>query len=244
MGMKSLTKLLKNKRAICFLDFEGSQFSHEMIAFGAVFATIDSKGKIKRVKKPIKYYVKAKNKIGKFVENLTGITQADLDKLGIPFSKALKEIKKYCGIAYSHTAFMTFGNHDIRILNQSVSYNLDAPVDISKVIQKNYIDFQNVIFEFIRDDNNNPYSLANYLKVFNVDFDGTEHDPQADAVNLMNLYRSFYEKEDIVLKEYLKTLGHLNHLPKPAKEALKRLAEGGNVSASDFQQFAKEYLDD
>ena len=45
---------------------------------GAMKLTVDKKGRIKREKKPLKIYVKAKNKIGRFVIGLTGITEQTL----------------------------------------------------------------------------------------------------------------------------------------------------------------------
>ena len=124
--MEKVRRLLRGYRHICFLDFEGTQFSHEMIAFGAIFVTLNKDGTIAKQKKPIKQYVKCKNQIGKFVKNLTGITEKDLEKYGIDFATAIKDIKKYCGMNFKKTIFMTFGNHDIRILNQSSSYNLNS----------------------------------------------------------------------------------------------------------------------
>ena len=81
--MEKVRRLLRGYRHICFLDFEGTQFSHEMIAFGAMLTTVDKNGLIVKEKKPIKYYVKCKNQIGKFVKNLTGITEKDLEKHGV-----------------------------------------------------------------------------------------------------------------------------------------------------------------
>lgn len=240
--MKKMSKLLKDRRHICFLDFEGTQFSSEMIAFGAVFVNLDKHGRIKNSKRPIIYYVKAKNKIGRFVENLTGIHQNILDEVGIPFSQALKEIKKYCGIHFSKTAFMTFGNHDMKIFNSSISYNLDVPKDITEVIHKNYIDFQAIISEFIKDDANNPYSLSNYLSLFNLNFEGTVHNPQDDANNLALLYDAFLREKEIVLTNYLRTLGNVKHLPEPIHIAVKKLASGQDVSGKEFEDYCKDYI--
>ena len=240
--MKKIQKLLKKHKYICFLDFEGTQFSHEMIAWGATLATLDKNLKIKSHKKPFKVYVKAKNKIGHFVENLTGITQRDLDRVGVPFAKAMKDLKKYCGHAFNKCSFMTFGNHDMKILSQSFAYNLDAPGEITSVIQKNFIDFQAVISEFIKDDNNNPFSLENYLSLFGVEFKGKAHSPEYDAYNLMNLYNEFLNKKDIVLEEYLKVLTKVNHLPEPIKRSVAKLAKGEDVSGEEFKTFAEEYI--
>ena len=49
--MKKFDKLLKGHKNIVFLDFEGTQFSHEMIAIGAIATTIDRNGRIKKAKK-------------------------------------------------------------------------------------------------------------------------------------------------------------------------------------------------
>ena len=240
--MKKVQRLLKGYRHICFLDFEGTQFSHEMIAFGAIFVTLDKNGLIAKQKKPIRQYVKCKNPIGKFVVNLTGITQKDLDKYGIGFAEAIKEIKKYCGINFKKSIFMTFGNHDIRILNQSSSYNLDSPRDLCDVIKKNYVDFQAIISEFVKDDNGNPLSLSHYLELFNVEFDGQAHDPLYDAVNLARLYNIFLKEKDKVLEQYLKVLGRNNFGPQPVTLAVHKLVNGETVTPEEFNELVKDYL--
>ena len=162
--MQKADSLLKGHHYICFLDFEGTQYSHEMIALGAVLATLDRKGNIKRLKPSLKLYVKPKNKVGAYVTNLTGITDEKLKKDGVTFYKALSELRNYCGSAFKKCSFMTFGNHDMRILNQSVAHNLDLNKEVISQFHKNYIDFTVLIGEFIRDDNGNPYSLVNYCK--------------------------------------------------------------------------------
>ena len=240
--MKKVNKILRGRKKICFLDFEGTQFSHEMIAFGAVLATLDKNGNIKNYKRPIKYYVKCKNSIGKYVEGLTNISQQILDRVGISFSRAMYELKKYCGLSFSRCAFMTFGTHDLKILNSSISYNLDAPTDITKVIQKGYVDFQGIISEYVKNTDGNPYSLENYLKIFNIDFSGTAHDPNDDAYNLMLLYDNFLKQDGVVLEEYLKVLGRQRHLPNPIKVASEKLANGEDFTAEEFKRLAEEEI--
>ena len=233
---------LKGHHYICFLDFEGTQFSHEMIAIGAVLAVLDHKGMIKKYREPFKIYVRPKNKIGSYVTNLTHITEDLLAKEGVSFYKAITSLRKYCGSAYKKCSFMTFGNHDLRILNQSISYNLDTPKESVSIIQHNYIDFSTIIGEFIRDDNNNIYSLINYCKMFDVEEFGIAHDPSADAVNLARLYDAFIKKPDIILEEYLKLLSKPHHLPYPVECAVKALSKGEDFSAEEFKEAAKKYI--
>ena len=237
-----MQSLLKGHHYICFMDFEGTQFSHEMIAIGATLCTLDRKGLIKREKEPFKIYVRPKNKVGSYVVNLTHITDELLAKEGVSFYKAMTELRNYLGSAFKKCSFMTFGNHDYRILSQSCAHNLDMPKEIVAQIQHNYIDFNAVISEFSRDEHNNPYSLLNYCKLFNVKEEGEAHDPSADAINLAHLYHAFLANPDIVLDEYLKLLSKPHHLPLPLEEAAKALATGKDYTAEEFKEVAKKYI--
>lgn len=241
--MKKLNRILKGRKYVCFLDFEGTQFSHEMIAYGAYFTYVNKEGQIVKAKNPIRNYVKCKNSIGRFVKELTNITEKDLEKYGVEFSKAINEIKKYCGMAFKKTLFVTFGNHDMRILNQSCSYNMDAPRDLCDIIKKNYMDFQSLISEFVKDDNGNPLSLTHYLELFNVQFEGSAHDPMYDAVNLAKLYNVFLREKEIVLTQYCKVLNRSNIGPEPVNKAIKKLLAGESVTPEEFKDYLKEYID-
>ncbi len=240
--MQKALKLLKGYHYICFIDFEGTQYSHEMIAYGAVLATLDRKGNIKRLKKPTKMYVRPKNKVGTYVTNLTGITNEMVKEKGVSFYKAMSELRNYLGSAFKKCVFMTFGNHDMRILNQSVSYNLDVPKEVVEQFHKNYVDFSVLISEFIRDDNGNPCSLVNYCKLFNIPEAGDAHNPEVDAINLAHLYQAFISNGEIVLNEYLKVLTKQHHLPLPIKEAVEKLANGEDYTAEEFKDSARKYI--
>lgn len=240
--MKKLDRLLKNHKYVAFLDFEGTQFTSEMIAIGAVVCSLDKNGQIKKMKKPFKIYVKAKNKIGKYVIQLTGITEEKLANEGVPFSKAMTELKKYIGLNFKKCSFITFGNNDMRILNQSISYSLDYPKEICSQIQKNYVDYSVFISEFIKDDKGNPMSLVHYCEYFNVPEAGTAHDPEIDAINLANLYNAFLTKKDLVLDGYKKTVSKAKHLPDPVKVIVQKLANGEDVKSEEFEEQLKEYI--
>lgn len=240
--MKKVLRSFKGHKYLCFLDFEGTQFSHEMIAYGAILVTIDKNGYIVKKKNPIKKFVKAKNAIGKFVENLTGITRLDLDRFGVSFAQAIKDLKKYCGLSYKKCSFLTFGSHDIRILNQSISYNLDSPKELCDIIKKNYVDLQAIISEFIKDEHNNPLSLSHCLEAFGLEFDGEAHDPMYDATNLARLYDAFMRRTDVVSVEFKKNLNRMSFNPSPVDKAVKKLLNGEPVTPEEFNQFIDEYI--
>ena len=241
--MKKFDRLLKGHKNIVFLDFEGTQFSHEMIAIGAVSTVIDRNGRIKKMKKPFKILVKAKNKVGKYVATLTGITDELLAKEAVSFAKAIDALKKYVGIPFKKSSFVTFGSHDLTILNRSISYNFDFNKEACSNIQKNYIDFLAFIGEFVKDPKGNQISLVHFCQMFGVKEAGPAHDPSVDAVNLANLYDAVMSNKDTLLDEYKKVLGKFSHFPEPVNKVVQSLVSGESVSPEDFEQEIKKYLD-
>lgn len=240
--MKDLEKHIQNRKTICFLDLEGTQFSHEMIAIGAVKVDLRSDMTIKKIHKGYYSLVKAKNKIGKVVTDLTGITEEMLKKDGKPFRVAINELKKYLKNNFNKCLFVTFGSHDLRILAQSLAYNLDAPKEDVHLMIKHSFDLSDFISNYVKDKNNNTYSLTNMLKVFNVEFEGTQHNAYADALNLAYLYDAFVKKTNIVKDEYKKVLSNMHHLPQPIQKIMKELSDGNNVTPEDFDNFVKDSL--
>ena len=241
---KKLRQGLKGHKILVFLDFEGTQFSHEMIAIGGISCSIDVKtGRIKKRKPPFRIYVKAHNKIGGYVSELTGITEDLLKKKGVSFDTAMKELKKYIGINYKKATFITFGNHDMRILNQSIAYNILYPKEVTSQIQKNYFDFSTFLGEFIRDDAGNALSLVHFCELFSVEEAGKAHDPEVDAINLANLYDAFVANPQLVTDEYLKHIRlHSGQYPAPISKVLMDLASGKDVTAKEFEEEVKKYV--
>lgn len=240
--MKELEKHIQHRRTLCFLDLEGTQFSHEMIAIGAVKVDLRKDMTIKKYHKGYYSLVKSKNKVGKVVVDLTGITDDQIRKNGKPFRVVVNELKKYLGRDFTKTLFVTFGSHDLRILAQSLAYNLDAPKDDVQLMIKHSFDLGDFISTFVKDENNNTYSLANMLKVFGVDFKGTQHNAYADALNLAYLYNAMLMHRDILKEEYKKVLAKYRHLPMPIQAIIVKLAKGENVSPEDFDKLVEESL--
>ncbi len=225
------------------MDLEGTQFTHEMIAIGAVKVEIRKDGSVKKIHKGMYTLVKAKNRIGKVVTDLTGITEANLKECGIPFRSAIEQLKKYMGRDFGKCLFVTFGNHDFRIMAQSLAHNLDVKKEDVEIIIKHQFDFADFANGYIKDENNNNLSLANMLKVFNIDFEGTQHDALADTLNLVYLYDAFVKNREILKNKYRKTLGMYRHLPQPIHLAIERLANKENVTAEEFEKYVDDSLE-
>ena len=241
--MKKFERLLKGHKSLVFLDFEGTQFSHEMIAIGATHAIIDRHGYIKKHKKPFRAYVKAHNRVGKIVTDLTGITDEMLKQKGVSFFTAMSDLKKYVGLSFRKSSFITFGNHDMKILSSSISYSFDFPKETVQCIQQNYIDFSAFISEFMRDDKGNPLSLVRYCEAFGVKEAGPAHDPAVDAENLAWLYDATMRKSSLLVSEYKKVLKSFNHFPLPVSNVIKKLANDEPVTAEEFEEEIKQYIE-
>lgn len=240
--MKKVEQLLKGKKYVAFVDFEGTQFSHEMIAIGAVLATLDRNGRIKELKQPFKTLVRAKNKVGNFVSEMTQITDEMLKGDGVSFYDALVNFKKYLGTKWKKCIFVTFGNHDMRILNQSIAYNFNYPKDITSQFHKNYADFATFFGEFVRDDKGNNLSLIHGCELFEVPLAEPAHDPESDAINLARLYDAFVAKQDLVIERYKMAVLQTNHFPDPVRKLVESLNNGESVTPEQYDKLIKEYL--
>jgi DNA polymerase III epsilon subunit-like protein len=240
--MKALRKAIKDKRVLVFVDLEGTQFTHEMIEIGAYVAYLDDDLHIKKHDKGFTTYVKATNPIGRVVENMTGITEKTLKTKGVSFPAAMTLFQKYLRKNKNDCIYVTFGNHDLVIVNKSVYYSGDASKDFAHTINKEYLDFSQFLSTYIKDPNGNPYSLTNYLKVFGVPFEGRAHDALTDALNLMDLYNAFLDHPEIVEEEYKKVLCKMHHLPTPIGTVLKKLSEGGTVTPDIWENAIKDAL--
>lgn len=241
-NVNKIKKYINKRKTICFLDLEGTQFSHECIAIGALLAKIDKDGFIKETKKPFKIYVQPKNIIGRYVEGLTGITPEIISKLGVSFSSAVSELKKNLGIHFKSSLYMTYGNHDMVIINSSIQHNIDSPIEDLRYIQKNHCDFHNVFQQYVRDDKNNSLSLIHACEMFDCLSEGKHHDPTNDAINLANLYNAFLKRKDIVFERYKLILANCSSLPNPIQAVIKKLLNDENVTPSDFEKEIKKEL--
>ena len=240
--MRALDKHLNFVKTLCFLDLEGTQFSHEMIAVGAVKVNIRKDGTVKKIHRGMYTLVKAKNRVGKVVTDLTGITDAQLKKDGVPFRVAMEQLKRYMGRDFTKCKYVTFGSHDLRIIAQSLAYNLDVKKDDVQILIKHNFDLSEFASQYVKDENNNTYSLSNFLKIFGVEFKGTQHNALADALNLVYLYDAFLKNRDIVKQEYLKVLANMRHLPEPIHEAINEIINNKVVTLEQFENYVDESL--
>lgn len=233
----------KGLKALVFLDLEATAFTAEMIEIGAYLATLNPDGSIKKVGKPFKHYVKAHHPIGWAVTKLTGITEEKLRENGEDFGFVLSEFRKYVGKYWNSCRFVTFGEHDIVIVkNTMVEHKDTVDPSYARQIYRHHWDFQKTLGTYVQDEHGNPLSLKNYLKVFQLEFDGTAHDAIYDALNTLDLYQAARIHPEILAEEYQKVLQNLNSnkVGKPIKTLIKMLNEGKTVTPEMWDLLIKE----
>lgn len=238
--MKIIRKAIKNAHCLVFMDLEATAFSHELIEIGAYRVLLDDMGKPIKVGPPFRRFVKARNPIGRIVVNLTGITEEKLKKEGTPFKEAIEEFRQYVGGYWKSARFVTFGSHDVVIMHSSAAMNKDADPEMTEHIIDLHFDFQSFLSQYVQDQNGNPYSLHNYLNIFEIPFEGREHDALSDAYNLYRLYNEIFIRTDILAKQYELALAHNKRLPAPLKDAFKTLSEGKDLTVDRWESSIKE----
>lgn len=241
--MKKLKKQVQGRKQIVFLDLEGTQFTHEMIAIGAVKATLNKDGTIKKMFPGFKKYVLSKHNVGRIVEELTGITSDLLAKEGLTFDETLPLFKKYVGANFSKSKFVTFGTHDLRILKQSLLYTPEADHGIVTTILKNNLDLSGLINEYVKDENNNTLSLANLCKLFDINPIEPLHDPLNDALMLAYLYNELFKNNDIIKERYAQVLLNANNVARPIKKLLQKIKAGESVNYDDLYHYLQEEIE-
>jgi hypothetical protein len=118
---------------------------------------------------------------------------------------------------------------------------MDASMEQARYVIHHAWDYSEFIARFIRDDKGINYSLSNYLKLFGVDFEGQKHDALADAYNLIDLYKAFLAKPEIVMREYEKTLGlSRNHFPEPVRQVMAKLSQGETVTPEEYEEVYRQ----
>lgn len=241
--MEAFKKILKNRRTLVFMDFEGTQFSHEIIAIGLVKTTCDENGIINGPYQTYKRYVKSYGPIGKIVTRITSITPEIIKNEGVTLEQALDEIKIFLGDEYENTAFIAFGSNDVKMIIDSIKLSKPSNDYVGLEMCKHSIDFLAFLSQFIKDDKGNNYSLVNYLKLYDKEPYGTSHDPLNDAIDLMNLYQVFMTEKEIRAREYINVIKKQKIFPSPIKKIINKLLNDEVVTPEDFKKEIAKYVE-
>ena len=241
--MKQLEKILKGKKHLIFVDFEGTQFTHEIIATGLLKCEIDENGQIIQEDDGILFFTKAKAQVGKIVTDMTNITDSFLKTNGLSFEDSIEKMREYIGDDLNHTLFVCFGNNDTRMLIESMRISHPKNQPLAKTWLPHFFDLMTFMSQFIRDDKNNTFSLINFLKLYNIEPAGVSHNPLNDAKDLKNLYIKFLNDKETLLIEYRKLLLKMKLIPEPVKKLLFDIMDDKEINKDIFNQYLKDYLE-
>lgn len=238
--MKEINRLLNNAKTIIFIDFEGSQYSQEIIAIGAIKASLDNKNFVKKISSTFKCYIKIDEIVGDFITNLTGITNELLENEGLTFPEAIEKFKRYVG--KEPCKFMHYGNFDTHLMHNSALNSGMNDDEFIRYFYENSIDFSKTFTRYVKSEKNTALSLIDALKIFHTNIETNTHDPLTDSINLMHLYNAFLIKQSILKEEYIKVLKRSPALPNPFRKVLKKLESEQKVTYKDFMTYVEEEL--
>ena len=125
------------------------------------------------------------------------------------------------------------------IVKNTMAQYRDLNPSYARNIYRHHLDLQRLLDRYIQDQNGNPYSLTNYLKVFGLEFDGKAHDAIYDALNLLDLYKVAREGKEIFIKEYKNVLCGAKTRP-VVKEIIHMLSEGKTVTPEMFDALLED----
>lgn len=244
--MKLLKQIIEDCDHLLFIDLEGTQFSHEVIAIGALIVDCDEKGAPVGEAKTFKCYVKAEASIGSVVTAMTGIDNEKLEKEGIPFQEAMAELNDFIGNKTNNLKVLTYGNQDKHML--SCSFRLvekPTPFLTSFVnfLIRNNIDVGSFFSRYIRGKKNELVSLTHMREFFSIAPSGDAHDPLVDTIDLYHIYQAFSADKGRIISAYKKLLKNSNIVPQPIKTLICNLVKGQSVTPEDLDKLLEVYFD-
>ena len=240
--MKALASAIRKHRTLLFFDLEATQISHELIEIGAYRVTIRDDFSIKKIFKPYHAYCKPKHRIGHVVSKLTGITEKTIADKGISYREVLNGLQKYLGKEFKDVLLVCYGDQDPRIFQSSMENNLDASRDVSHYLSHHCFNFSAFLSQYIRDENNNVMSLSRMVDHLGLQFEGAAHGALADAKNLLNLYVTFLERPDLVVKDYKLRLTRNPDVPPALRAVATMLNEGKTITPEEYEKIVLETI--
>lgn len=240
--MKDLKNIIKKRKIVAFLDLEGTQISHEIIEIGLVKVSLKDDLSIKKEYKGLKLFVLPKKPIGNIVTSLTGLTDNYVKKEGIPFKDALSQIKKYMGSDYEKSLFFTYGNQDAVMFIKSYNENKDASFIDARFMASHCYDLSKFFSTYFSGKDGNPISLEKLAKSLNVAYRGNAHDALIDAYALLDIYKAYLNKKELVAKNYQESLANKTSWPKCIRKIILDLNNGKAVAPEQFKKYIEEEL--
>ena len=235
----------KSTEHILFLDIEGTQLKHEVIAIGAVLCDVNEDLVPTGKKSTFKCYVKPNSKVGNLVTMITGIDEETVAIEGINFVEAMHKLSVFLGNKTRNLKVLTYGNQDKVMLKNSFRVFNDHSQFITSFmafIERNVVDISPFFARYINGNKANLISLINLRKFFKLEPAGQSHDPLVDSLDLYNIYEAVSRDPSLIVESYKEMLLNTDRLPLPVKKLIIALYRGDTVTKEDFLNNISEYF--
>lgn len=244
--MELLKKYIgENTENILFLDIEGTQIKHEVIAIGAVLTAVDENLCPVGETTTFKCFVKPNSKVGNLVTMITGINEEILELEAIDFVEALHKLSVFLGNKTKNLKILTYGNQDKVMMKNSFRV-FDDHTQFTKsfmaFIERNIVDISPFFARYINGNKSSLISLINLRNFFKLEPAGQSHDPLVDSLDLFNIYNLVSKNPSLIIDSYEQMLLNSDILPKPVKKLVISLYRGETVTKEDFLKNISEFF--
>lgn len=195
IGM-TIKEVLENKDGIVFFDIEMNctddphHNGWEAISLGAVKCNLNFE-----VINTFHSYIKPvlSCEISDRCRVLTGIKQSNIDSAS-GFNEVMGLFSAWAGEC-NNNIFVSWGIEDFNCVKRDMERDMERTGNETSPAEKivnNHYDFQTEFSK--REGSKHQISLKNALKLYNINFEGQQHDALHDSVNLAKLYKVLIDK--------------------------------------------------
>ena len=243
--MELLKPLLQSAKNLLFLDLEGTQYTHEIIAIGAVLVSCDEKyvpyGEVKTFKR----YCLTNSSIGSVIRTMTGIDEKFLKQNGISYRQALVELNDFLSTSTRSLKILVYGNNDAKMVKTSYKV-LENPLpfetNFTNFLINNIVDIEKVLNFFLRGKRSDMLSLVHLRQLLELPSNGKAHDPLNDAKDLYDIYKAFVSDKERMKRTYRSLLKNADLIPSPIVSIIYDLLNGKSVTPEDLERCLDNYF--
>ena len=114
---------------------------------------------------------------------------------------------------------------------------METNFEDSRFLASKCIDMSKFFQNYFSGKNGNPISLEKLCEKLEIKYRGKAHDALTDAYALLDCYKAFLSKSDLVKKNYKLSLSEKTNYPYSIRRVINELNNGNIVTPEQFEEF-------
>lgn len=241
MAFPKLQGKIAKADCLVFFDIEATQYSHKMISFGARI-TPKKPGELIPDQEGLSYsrYLHCDDKVGSYVEKLTGITDEKLKKEGLTLYEFIVEFTALLR-PFKRKVFVSYSRSDLKFLKTTLNFSDVTERDFYRFIYNSYFDLYDYFSKRIISKDGNSLSVEKLCDLFQIKEDHF-HRAINDADALYQIYKTYVSDEDRAVSLLYDNFESFQKLDEINKMIAMKVYKTGSASKEDLIRAIKEYL--